>query len=211
MTGVPPLPFKDCVIVCNQVGVNAEHSWADAPIIGYMMEYSCNLEHLKGYQENGHCVGYDNLKKSMPLTCPLRLSWNLSPACVERIDSALALARKQIEDLDLYLLQHNDFGKGVMKQCKISPDAFIQMALQMAYFKVRDDFIVSQSSSYLLIILLQDAGKFCLTYEASMTRLYLHGRTETVRPVTMHSSRFVRAMCDPNIKDTLTVSHDKSI
>ncbi len=39
-----------------------------------------------------------------------------------------------------------------------------------------------------------------------MTRLYLQGRTETVRPVTMHSSLFVRAMCDPSIKDTMTVS-----
>ena len=39
-----------------------------------------------------------------------------------------------------------------------------------------------------------------------MTRLFLQGRTETVRPVTMLSSRFVRAMCDPNIKDTITVS-----
>lgn len=53
---------------------------------------------------------------------------------------------------------------------------------------------------------LQDAGKFCLTYEASMTRLYLQGRTETVRPVTMLSSQFVRAMCDPAMKDQYTVS-----
>ena len=39
-----------------------------------------------------------------------------------------------------------------------------------------------------------------------MTRLYLHGRTETVRPVTIPSSRFVRAMCDPSVSNTLTVS-----
>ena len=31
-----------------------------------------------------------------------------------------------------------------------------------------------------------------------MTRLFLEGRTETVRPVTMASTAFVRAMCDPN-------------
>ena len=30
-----------------------------------------------------------------------------------------------------------------------------------------------------------------------MTRLYLEGRTETVRPVTMESTTFVRAMCNP--------------
>lgn len=44
----------------------------------------------------------------------------------------------------------------------------------------------------------QDADrKFCLTYEASMTRLYLEGRTETVRPTTMEAAAFVRAMCNP--------------
>ena len=35
-----------------------------------------------------------------------------------------------------------------------------------------------------------------------MTRLYLEGRTETVRPVTEDSAHFVRAMCD----QTVTVS-----
>lgn len=116
--------------------MNAEHSWADAPIIGYLMEYSCHLEHHLGYQEDGHCSGYSDLNKATPLPHPLRLSWDLSPPCVERINSALEFAVEQIADLDLYLLEHNDFGKGVMKRCKISPDAFIQMALQMAYFKV---------------------------------------------------------------------------
>ena len=32
-----------------------------------------------------------------------------------------------------------------------------------------------------------------------MTRLFLHGRTETVRPVTMESAAFVKAMVDPNV------------
>ena len=66
-----------------------------------------------------------------------------------------------------------------MKQCKLSPDAYIQMALQLAYFR--------------------DAGKFCLTYEASMTRLFREGRTETVRSCTMESAAFARSMDDPNI------------
>lgn len=43
----------------------------------------------------------------------------------------------------------------------------------------------------------QNAGKFSLTYEASMTRLYREGRTETVRPCTIESSAWVDAMNDP--------------
>ena len=38
--------------------------------------------------------------------------------------------------------------------------------------------------------------KQCLTYEASMTRLFRDGRTETVRSATVESAKFVRAMCD---------------
>lgn len=37
-----------------------------------------------------------------------------------------------------------------------------------------------------------------LPSESSMTRLFLHGRTETVRPATMESVAFVKAMIDPN-------------
>ena len=54
----------------------------------------------------------------------------------------------------------------------MSPDAFIQLALQLAYFKDSD-------------------GKCALTYESSMTRLYLHGRTETVRSLTQEVKEFV--------------------
>lgn len=45
--------------------------------------------------------------------------------------------------------------------------------------------------------IVQDAGKFCLTYESSMTRLFREGRTETVRSCTMESCDFVRALENP--------------
>lgn len=50
------------------------------------------------------------------------------------------------------------------------------MALQLAYYR--------------------DFGKFSLTYEASMTRLFREGRTETVRPCTIESAAWVKAMED---------------
>ena len=59
------------------------------------------------------------------------------PQAVSRIEAALSFAHEQIEDLDLHILQHREFGKGDIKKCKISPDAFIQMAIQLAYYKVR--------------------------------------------------------------------------
>ena len=74
-----------------------------------------------------------------------------------------------------------------MKKCNLSPDAYIQMALQLAYFR--------------------DAEKFCLTYESSMTRLFREGRTETVRSCTMESSAWARSMDDPDIKVRIAVEN----
>jgi len=38
-----------------------------------------------------------------------------------------------IADVDLAVLHFDDFGKGVMKKAGVSPDAWAQMALQLAY------------------------------------------------------------------------------
>lgn len=57
-------------------------------------------------------------------------------AC-EKIEEALVEAQVAIANLDLFVLYHAEFGKGAIKKCKISPDAFIQMALQLAYYKVQ--------------------------------------------------------------------------
>lgn len=44
----------------------------------------------------------------------------------------------------------------------------------------------------------KDMGKFSLTYEASMTRLFREGRTETVRSCTTESCNFVQTMENPS-------------
>ena len=38
-----------------------------------------------------------------------------------------------MDDVDLYIMNYSTFGKGLMKKIGVSPDAFIQMALQLAY------------------------------------------------------------------------------
>lgn len=45
----------------------------------------------------------------------------------------------------------------------------------------------------------REFGKFTLTYEASMTRLFREGRTETVRSCTVESSAWVKAMEDKTL------------
>jgi len=48
----------------------------------------------------------------------------------------------------------------------------------------------------------RDSGRFNLTYEASMTRLFRDGRTETVRSCSIESSQWVKSMDDPTISKT---------
>ncbi|KAI4470726.1 carnitine o-acyltransferase [Holotrichia oblita] len=109
---------------------------------------------------------------------PIRLQWEIKPDVEMKIEHAVENAQKLINDLDLHVFAYRQYGKGFIKTCKVSPDAFIQMAIQLTYYR--------------------DAGKFSLTYEACMTRLYREGRTETVRPCTVESSSWVKAMENKN-------------
>lgn len=90
----------------------------------------------------------------------------------------MKVVRNLIQDIDLRIYVHNNYGKGFIKKCRVSPDAYLQMALQLAYYR--------------------DAGKFDLTYEASMTRLFREGRTETVRPCTIEAAKWVKTMENPS-------------
>jgi carnitine O-acetyltransferase len=71
----------------------------------------------------------------------------------------------------------DDFGSTEAKRLKTSPDAFVQMAYQLAHKRAK--------------------GLTGTTYESIATRQYRHGRTEAMRVVTPEVLRFVAAMDDP--------------
>uniref|UniRef100_A0A7N6C3X3 Carnitine O-palmitoyltransferase 1, muscle isoform n=1 Tax=Anabas testudineus TaxID=64144 RepID=A0A7N6C3X3_ANATE len=157
----------------GKMGINVEHSWADAPVVGHMWEYvlATDCFHL-GYTEEGHCKG--DVNKALPH--PSRLQWQFPKECQEVIKTSYVIAKQIADDVDLHSYLFTEFGKGLIKKCRTSPDAFIQLALQLAQFR--------------------DQGLFCLTYESSMTRMFRDGRTETVRSCTSEAVAFVRAMED---------------
>ncbi|MDT3397609.1 choline/carnitine O-acyltransferase [Streptomyces sp. B1866] len=70
-----------------------------------------------------------------------------------------------------------DFGQARAKQLKISPDAFVQMAYQLAHQRAK--------------------GFTGATYESIATRQYRRGRTEAMRVVTPESQHLVAVMQDP--------------
>jgi hypothetical protein len=52
------------------------------------------------------------------------------------IEKSLAQAEKVYSDVDLHVYVQDIYGKSFMKNCKLSPDAYIQMALQLAHYRV---------------------------------------------------------------------------
>uniref|UniRef100_A0A8C6M9E1 carnitine O-palmitoyltransferase n=1 Tax=Nothobranchius furzeri TaxID=105023 RepID=A0A8C6M9E1_NOTFU len=150
-------------------GLNAEHSWADAPTVAHLWEYTLATDafHL-GYTQDGHCKG--EVERSLPP--PQRLAWDIPPEA--QVCRSLAVAQALAADVDCHVFPFREFGKGRIKKCRVSPDAFIQISLQLAHYR--------------------DRGGFCLTYEASMTRLFREGRTETVRSCSSESCTFVKAL-----------------
>jgi len=45
--------------------------------------------------------------------------------CVDRL----------VKDIQITVFSFEDYGKDFIKKCRLSPDAFIQVALQLAYFR----------------------------------------------------------------------------
>lgn len=66
------------------------------------------------------------------------------------------------------------------------------------------------SSSQSFSLQLQDRGGFCLTYEASMTRLFREGRTETVRSCSNESCAFVKALEGGEVKALILTHHNNN-
>lgn len=159
----------------GRCGFNVEHSFADAPVLAHYWECTLGYDYCHlGYDDYGRCTkGPDDCSSAGSVQ---RLKWVINDDLKTDLMDAQKNAVKILSDVDLRLLMHDAYGKGFIKRLKVSPDAYIQMALQLAYYR--------------------DVGRLSLTYEASMTRLYREGRTETVRPVTIESADWVYSMSD---------------
>ena len=105
-------------------------------------------------------------------TTPRKLEWGLSPELV----TALRFAETRLADLigqnEFATLEFSAYGKSFITSQGLSPDAYVQMAFQAAYYGLY--------------------GRSECTYEPAMTKAFFHGRTEAIRSVTDESVEFVR-------------------
>ncbi|XP_064027296.1 carnitine O-acetyltransferase isoform X2 [Pogoniulus pusillus] len=112
-----------------------------------------------------------------PLPMPRKLRFNITPEIKKDIEQAKQNLNILVEDLDVKVMVFHHFGKAFPKSEKISPDAFIQLALQLAYYRMY--------------------GHSCATYESASLRRFRLGRTDTIRSASAASLRFVQAMDSP--------------
>jgi len=104
-----------------------------------------------------------------------RLRWHLPRGAERDIRSSMRHLRSLSDGIDLQVVSFTDYGKSFVKKCRVSPDAYVQAALQLAYYR-------------------DQGGRLDDTYEASVTRVFKEGRTETIRSVSKDSRTFVESM-----------------
>uniref|UniRef100_A0A672ZGY4 Zgc:154046 n=1 Tax=Sphaeramia orbicularis TaxID=375764 RepID=A0A672ZGY4_9TELE len=142
-------------------GLVYEHAPAEGPPIVFLIDY------VVKYMQKTEIVR----SPMVPLSMPQKLRFNITPEVKRDIEKAKQNMNIMVHDLDVKVLMFSHFGKNVPKQHKLSPDAFIQMALQLAYFRMYNIC--------------------CSTYESASLRMFKYGRTDAIRVTTVDSLRYV--------------------
>jgi carnitine O-acetyltransferase len=151
-------------------GLNVEHSALDgATIVNFV---DATFDHA------GHDPLGGPVPKSHGMPAWEAIEFVLDPDLRTQVSAAADSFTALAGATATIAVSFDDFGANRAKQLKISPDAFVQMAYQLAHKRSR--------------------GFLGATYESIATRQYRHGRTEAMRVVTPEMVDFVSAMLDPN-------------
>ncbi|KAI8080925.1 acyltransferase ChoActase/COT/CPT [Thamnidium elegans] len=168
-------PLQFIVYENGRAGFMGEHSCMDGTATCRLNEYVCD-----GLARNLIKHGHNSIRSDLPQPEPLVFVLN------GQIEKAIQVAEKDFEQLignhEMTILAYQSFGKNTIKKFKCSPDGFVQMAIQLAYYKM--------------------FGTSRPTYESGQTRKFQRGRTETCRSVSDESVAFVKAMENPHLSDS---------
>ncbi|XP_034538002.1 choline O-acetyltransferase [Notolabrus celidotus] len=110
------------------------------------------------------------------LHAPRRLRWKCTPEIHKLLASSADKLQRQVKNLDMNVHKSYDYGKEFIKKQKMSPDAYIQVALQLAYYRCH--------------------GRPVSTYESASIRRFQEGRVDNIRSATPEALAFAKAMTD---------------
>ncbi|KAI8971690.1 acyltransferase ChoActase/COT/CPT [Mycotypha africana] len=164
-------PLQFIVFENGKAGFMGEHSCMDGTATCRLNEYVCD-----GLNRNKIEHGSTQIRSSLPQ--PQALNFQVNDTVLKDIQTAESNFDTLVNKHDLTVLAYQSYGKNLIKKFKCSPDGFVQMVLQLAYYKM--------------------FGTSRPTYESAQTRKFQRGRTETARSVTTESVAFVKTMEDPH-------------
>jgi len=169
---------KPCQFIVNDNGTSGfmgEHSMMDGTPTHRLNDYINDLIFNNKLDFSDPSVR-PNLDK------PEAIKFVVNKEVQAEIDRAVKDFRDVIGKHELAVQAYQGYGKGLIKKFRCSPDAYVQMIIQLAYHKMY--------------------GKNRPTYESAATRRFQLGRTETCRTVSEASVAWCNAMADPQAGDT---------
>lgn len=165
----------------GRLGMNGEHSPCDALIPSILTDYAVaeNCPPPGSPFPSSHYYGPSSDPTGPTAASFKKLEFEISSETAKNIEISRENARKIAKDSDIRMLWFDEYGADWIKKVgKHSPDAYLQMALQLAF-------------SYM-------HGKQTPTYETASTRLFRHGRTDVIRTFSNQAFDFVSAVRDGN-------------
>ncbi|KAG0242970.1 Carnitine O-acetyltransferase mitochondrial [Actinomortierella wolfii] len=154
----------------GKAGFVGEHSTMDGTPTCRLNDYVVTSL-AKNKIDHGSNIPSGNLEE------PQKLNFALNSDVHKAIETAERNFEELIGKHGLHVQNYEGYGKGLIKRFKCSPDAYVQMIIQLAYYKMH--------------------GVSRPTYESAQVRKFQHGRTETCRTVSVESTAWVKAMEDP--------------
>ncbi|KAI1498723.1 acyltransferase ChoActase/COT/CPT [Biscogniauxia marginata] len=176
---------------------DGQNRWYDKPLqfivndngtSGFMGEHSMMdgtpTHRLNDYVNDAifnNKLDFSNPSVRSNLSEPTAVNFEITKEVQGEIDRAVKDFDAVIGQHELAVQAYQGYGKGLIKKFKCSPDAYVQMVIQLAYHKMY--------------------GRNRPTYESAATRRFQLGRTETCRSVSDDSVAFCNAMADPEAPD----------
>lgn len=157
----------------GQAAINFEHSWGDGvAVLRFQNEIFKDTTEQPLVHPGSAPAAVDSA------SAVRRLQFNLDGELKNGITKAKENFDSAISKLTIDAMEFKKGGKEQLKKNKLSPDAIVQLAFQMGF--------------------LRQYGQTVATYESCSTAAFRHGRTETIRPATIHTKQCSHAfVCQP--------------
>ncbi|XP_017567436.1 carnitine O-acetyltransferase b [Pygocentrus nattereri] len=150
-------------------GLLYEQATAEGPPVSTL------LDHVLQY-----CKKTDTVRAPLiPLPMPKKLYFYIDPAIKWDIEMAKQNLDILINDLDITCFNFQRFGKEFPKRLRLSPNSVIQVAIQLAYYRVHSEV--------------------CAACDIASLRMFRGGRTDYIRSPTNQMLSFIQAFDDPAV------------